>query len=136
MRPISEILVDSLNSFEGGKRWCRGTLFLNKHRQSTISTQRKFSNQVKDAESFCAYGAILKNMHEHGELNENPFANETASGKKLVNSIEHLLAGATVHNRRVVMTNDQARDFSTVKDMFCTGIKRALEEETNNDSDD
>lgn len=119
MRPWSEILTDALESFEGGKRWIRGRLYDEPIRADT------FAEGVKVAKSFCAYGAIYKSMERHGELPNS----HTQAMCIVIDPIERLMGIRSSLGQFATATNDSAPSFSAVKDMFCLGIKNALEEE-------
>ena len=121
MRPMSEILSDALASFEGGKRWMRGTLYPD-HKENH---GKAFHDELQEADRYCAYGAIFKTMTAHGELVDNPFTGKSY-GDPIVSQVEKLLAPP---GRMVVSMNDSATSFKEVKQMFCAGIKRALAEE-------
>lgn len=131
MRPWSEILTDALESFEGGKRWCRHQLFTHTSNSHNPGYGERFVNNAKSANRYCAYGAITRSMVLHGELKDNPF------GKNLTTSPVHTVVERLMGNgvAPVVSINDDAPTFSTVQQMFCRGIKKALEEEeTNNEN--
>lgn len=126
MRPMSEILADALSRFgPNGENWIKWTLFHKGPDQLPVGPS-DFNRSAKEADSFCAYGAIFKSMHEHGELEGNPF-NEKTLDTPLTGRVERLLGDSFY---RVGAINDRARDFSTVRKMFCRGIKKALAEES------
>ena len=117
MRPMSEILSDALASFEGGKRWTHGTLWRDAEGNATAVDSPV---SAETADTFCAYGAIYRSMHNHGEI-------DIASEQQQVNVVgwvEKLLPKPP--GWYVTSVNDQAETFEPVKKMFCGGVKRAL----------
>lgn len=140
MRPMSEILADALVSFEDGKNWMRGTLYPGSDKLPAYTKDAEFVKLATSAEKFCAYGAIFKSMVKHGELDHNPFARGDYTEASLPGKIEMIVRGALPQSNQVksiTSVNDRAASFDEVKQMFCRGIKRALEieksqEEPNN----
>lgn len=127
MRRWSEIFVDALESFEGGKRWTKGQLFRTKDGRPLCGVSRtaeEYKKVAEEADSFCAYGAIFKSMVTHGDLTQWVIDHELTG--YTTSPIERLLTGG---QGAVTGINDRAQSFDTVKEMFCTGIKKALAEE-------
>lgn len=120
MRPTSEILIDALESFEGGKRWIKDRL-LNTV-PGAIPNKIVPVKLAAEAESFCAVGAIYRSIAKHGELT-GPMLNYDEI-KGVCNNLAKFTNGD-----RIVNVNDYAKNFTPVKELFCKAIKHAVEQE-------
>lgn len=121
MRKISEILTSSLERFEGGKNWIRGRMFDNVP-QSLFGSREECEAAAHAATKFCAYGAICKDMIEHGE----PGHIIMGEPLKFYYKVERLMVNSNSVGF-VPSRNDSASSFEEVKALFCLGIKNALE---------
>ena len=110
MRPVSEILADALASLEDGKRWLQGQWY----------SDHKYDPE--HAQKFCSLGAIKRSMIMAGEFERNGRVAHTVKFRRVSSALAPTRKG-------IATLNDSAKSFDEVRQMFCAGIKKALEEE-------
>lgn len=89
-----------------------------------------FKEVAAQADSFCAYGAIIKSMAAHNELTADIIETKLWQSRD-GGLFERVLVPVDELGYRgtIIDVNDSAPNFEPVREMFCSGIKRAIEEE-------